>query len=182
MAFITYSDVISWFWRWNLRLLQSDASNPVKIFKVAASDSLPRTAQQNATTLAAIFPGAATNIPQPLTSALSSFTPAQVYLFGGSAGSRLVGKYNFNSAAKTFTFVSKTNVLSSQYNADITAATMYYNTGNGTSSYFIFSQSQTAQVNTALTVSIAIWSSYCQRLRKRPLQQASFLVSVKILQ
>lgn len=134
------------------RSLQSDPTNPVKIFQVAAADALPRT-PQNITTLASVFPGAATDIPQPLTSAMSAFVPARAYLFGGSPGSRQVAQYNYNTATKAFSYISTTSVLSNQYDADITAATMYYNVGNGSASYYVFSPTQTAQVNTALTVS-----------------------------
>lgn len=48
--------------------------------------------------------------------------------------------------------VGTTSALASQWNVDVKAATMYYNPSNGSASYYLFSNSQTARVDTTLTV------------------------------
>lgn len=139
--------------------VQSDPVNPLKIFKVAAADILPRI-PKNITTLAAIFPSASTNIPAPLTAAFASTTPLRVYFIGGLSGAQTIGQYQYSSS-NVFTVIgSPSTTVSSQWNEDIKAATTYFNVITGTNQYFLFSINQTARINTSLAVSIVVNNSY----------------------
>jgi hypothetical protein len=108
----------------------------------------------SAVPLSTAFPQAATNIPLPLQSAFTAFTPARVYFIGGSAGNRRVGMYNYNTMSQAFVVVGTTTVLSAAWDVDVSAATMFYNPQNATLSYHVFSTSQSARVDASLLVRI----------------------------
>ncbi|GAU90881.1 hypothetical protein RvY_03239, partial [Ramazzottius varieornatus] len=140
-------------------IVDSDGSNNLKVFRVAASgDTLPR-APLTSTPMMTFFPSASTTIPLPLMSIFSAVTPARVYFIGGPAGGRRVGMYSYNTMSGVFATVGSSTALHAAWNVDVTAATMFYNPSNASVSYFAFSRYQTARTDPSLTISLGPASS-----------------------
>jgi hypothetical protein len=132
-------------------LFQSSSPNMVKVFQFNTG-SVPRTPLSTGP-LSKFFPSAST-IPQPLTAAMAAYIPARVYFFGGTAGSRQVAMYSFNTMTTTFIPLGFSTTLANAWPTDIKAATMYYYPNNGSTGLYTFDTSSTAQVNANLAVSI----------------------------
>lgn len=100
--------------------------------------------------LTTFFPSGS-SIPQPLTAALSSYTPARVYFFGGSP--RFVFSYSFNALSTTFSPLGSSTTLASAWPTDIQAATSFTFVNNGTVTLFAFNESSVARLDQNLNVS-----------------------------
>lgn len=92
--------------------------------------------------MAALFPGALTNVPTPMTSAFASFVPPQVLFLGGPAGNRSVGVYSYNTATGAFVSSGRTTIeqpaYSPAWDEEIRASTTYYDPSTGKMEFSFF--------------------------------------------
>ena len=118
-----------------------------------------RVALTPATSVAAAF---GTAVPSPITAAMTTYTPAYVYLFGGGNPS-VYYTYQFNpSIVGTFpTMIAGST--SSPWATSVTAATNWLN--GSIFDYFLFDSANVAQVDRALQVrnhrgGVGCWVSF----------------------
>lgn len=73
---------------------------------------------------------------------------------GGPAQNRSVAVYSYSSTSVFTVYDLPADTLSDQWNVDVNAATMYYNPLTGNLKNLLFSGSETAEVDSALNVTI----------------------------
>lgn len=127
--------------------LQSAATNIVKMF--ALNGSTPRSPLSSGP-LSTFFPQSS-KIPQPLTAAMGSYSPARAFFFGGNP--RTAFTYSYNAATVTFTAIGNNSGVANAWSSDIQAAAMFYVVTNGSSLLYAFNDTSALQVNANLAVS-----------------------------